>query len=92
MIAAHHAEMAAGVWKLTFFDVLDPGAENAERDVVLLLARDRARMATDTAVVIDYEAVPQVNFPASLLVASLLIHPANSSSRVATINLTSTYQ
>ncbi len=59
MIAAHHAEMAAGMRKLPFFDVLDPGAEDADRDVVLFLAGDRAGMTTDTAVVIDYETVAQ---------------------------------
>jgi hypothetical protein len=63
MVAAHHAEMAAGVRKLTFFNVFDPGAEDAERDVMLFLAGDRARMTPDAAVVIDYEAVPQFDSP-----------------------------
>jgi hypothetical protein len=63
MVAAHHAEMAAGVRKLTLFDVLDPGTENAKRDVVLFLASDCARVTADTAVVINYEAVPQFASP-----------------------------
>jgi hypothetical protein len=65
MVATHHAEMAAGVRKLTFFNVLDPGAEDPERDVMLFLAGDRARMTPDAAVVIDNEAVPQFEFPRS---------------------------
>jgi hypothetical protein len=59
MVATHHAEMAAGMRKLTLFDVLDPGAEDAKRNVVFFLASDCARVTADTAVVIDYEAVSQ---------------------------------
>ena len=59
MVATHHAEMAAGMRKLTFFDVLDPGAEDAKRDIVLFLASNCARVAADAPVMIDYEAVPQ---------------------------------
>lgn len=59
MIAAHHAEMAAGVWECAFFDVFDPGAKNAHRDIVLFLARYRAGVTANTPVMIDYEAVSQ---------------------------------
>ena len=57
MIAAHHAEMAAGVGKRAFLDVLDPGAEDAHRDLMLVLAGNRARMASDASVLVDHEAV-----------------------------------
>ena len=57
MVAAHHAEMAAGVGKGAFLDVLDPGAEDANRDFMLILAGDRARMASDASVLVDHEAV-----------------------------------
>jgi hypothetical protein len=60
MIAAHHAEMAAGVGKGAFLDVLDPGAEDADRNFVLVLARNRARMASDASVLVDHEAVMHV--------------------------------
>jgi hypothetical protein len=57
MIAAHHAEVAADVGKGAFLYVLDPGAEDADRDVVLVLAGNRARMASDTSVLVDHKAV-----------------------------------
>jgi hypothetical protein len=78
MVATHHAEMAAGVRKLTLFDVLDPGAEDAERNIVLFLAGDRARVTADTAIMIDYEAVPQFAFPPQPVLLS-----ANSSEQNA---------
>jgi hypothetical protein len=64
MIAAHHAEMAAGVGKFSLFDVFDPGAEHAHRDVVLFFTGNGAGVTTDAAVVIDYEAVAQLDFSA----------------------------
>ena len=53
VIAPHHAEVAAGMRKLAFFDVFDPGAKNPNRNLVLFLTRDRARVAPNTAIVID---------------------------------------
>src|SRR5207245_7452612 len=50
----------AGVRKGAFLNVFDPGAKDSDRDIVLLLARYRAGMAPDTAVMIDYEAVAQL--------------------------------
>jgi hypothetical protein len=64
MVAAHHAEMAAGVGKFPLLDVLDPGAEHADWDVVLFFASDGAGMATDAPVVVNYEAVAQLDFSA----------------------------
>src|ERR1700737_5224415 len=57
MIAAHHAEVAADVGKGAFLFVLDPGAEDADRDLMLILAGHRARMAADTPVLVDHKAV-----------------------------------
>ena len=59
MVAAHYAKMAAGVGKLTLLDVLDPGAENTEGNVVFLLAGDGARVTADAAVMINDETVAQ---------------------------------
>jgi hypothetical protein len=53
MIAPHHAEMAAGMGKLASFNILDPGAKNPNRNLVLFLARDSASVTADAAVVID---------------------------------------
>jgi hypothetical protein len=59
MVAAHHAKMAAGVREFALLDVLDPRAENADWDVVLLLASYRAGVTANTTVVIDYKAIAQ---------------------------------
>jgi hypothetical protein len=75
MIATHYAEMAAGVWKLPLFDVLNPGAEDADRNVVLFLACDRARMTPDTTIVINYESVPQLHTPEERCCRSSLPFP-----------------
>jgi hypothetical protein len=61
MVATHHAEMAAGLRKGPLFDVFDPGAENANWYIVLFFASNRARMTSDTAVMIDDKPVPQVD-------------------------------
>jgi len=57
VVTAKDGEMALCVWKLAFLDVFDSRAVDSERDVVLFLAGDGARMAADAAVVIDDEAV-----------------------------------
>ncbi len=49
--------------KLALLDVLDPRAEDADRYAMLFLAGDRAGVTADAAVVIDYEAVAQFDFP-----------------------------
>src|SRR5262249_24691215 len=57
VVAAQHREMAAHFGEAPLLDVLDPGPEAADRDVVLLLARDRAGVAADAASMVDDEAV-----------------------------------
>ena len=57
MVASHHAEMAAGVGEGTLLDVLDPGAKDADRDLVLILAGNRAGVTSDASVLVDHEAV-----------------------------------
>jgi hypothetical protein len=56
MIASHHGKIAPAVWKCALFDVLDPCAINADRDLMFAFAGDRASMATDTFAVINYES------------------------------------
>jgi hypothetical protein len=53
VIAPQHCKMTAGVGKAALFHVLDPGAENAYRDFVLLFTCNRAGMAADTSILID---------------------------------------
>ena len=57
MIAAQHREMTPGVGIATLFNIFDPGAIHAERDVVFFLAGHRARMTADATVVVDDETV-----------------------------------
>ncbi len=57
VIAAQHGEMAPGIGINTLFDILDPGAVNAERDVVFFFARHRAGVAADAAMLIDEKTV-----------------------------------
>ena len=46
-----------GVGELTALDVLDPGAEDADSDAMLVLARDRARVTSDAAALVDDKAI-----------------------------------
>src|SRR5262249_21140622 len=57
VVTSHHAEMTAGVGKLAFLDVLDPGAKNAHRNLMFLLARHRAGVTPNTSVLIDNKPV-----------------------------------
>ena len=61
MIAAHHAEVAAGVRERTFFDVLYPGPKYPDRHLVLLFARHRASMTANTSILVDYKAIAHVD-------------------------------
>lgn len=53
VIAPQHSKMAARVGKRALLHVLDPGAKDAYRDFVLLLARNRTGMAADASILID---------------------------------------
>ena len=57
MIATVDEKIAARVGKLALFDIFDPGAIYAERDVVFFFAGHRARMTADATVVVDDETV-----------------------------------
>jgi len=57
MIAPEHGEKPASVWILTLLYVLDPGPESAERDFVLGLASDCARVTADAFAMVYDEAV-----------------------------------
>ena len=57
VIAPHYREQPTRVRKLALLDVLDPRPVNADRHLVLGLARDGAGMAADTLPVIDNKAV-----------------------------------
>ena len=59
VVAAEHREVAPRVREGPPLDVLDPGAERAERHLVLLFARDGARVTADAAALVDHEAVAQ---------------------------------
>src|SRR5206468_2885533 len=55
VVAAHHGEQPAAVGEGAFLDVLDPGAIDADGDLVLALARHRAGVAADALAVVDHE-------------------------------------
>src|SRR5262249_53455931 len=57
VVAAQHREVPARARKRALLDVLHPGAEGAQRYLVLLLARHRAGVAPDALAVIDHESV-----------------------------------
>lgn len=57
MIAALHRKNTPRVGKLPLFDVLHPGSIDADRKVVLLLASDCARVASDAFPIVDDKTV-----------------------------------
>lgn len=57
VVAPHYAEMARSVRKLALFDVLDPGAENTNWDLVFFLTGDRTGVTPDATVLIDDKSV-----------------------------------
>lgn len=57
VIAPEHGKETASVWILTLLYVLDPGPESAERDFVLGLASDSARVTADAFAMVYDEAV-----------------------------------
>ena len=57
MIAAQHREVTPRVGITALFNIFDPGAIYAERNVVFFLAGNRARMTADATVLVDDETV-----------------------------------
>src|SRR6185437_14790781 len=57
VVTSHHSEMTAGVRVLALLHVLDPGAKDAHRHLVLFFAGDGAGMAANAPVLINDEAV-----------------------------------
>jgi len=57
VIAAIDKKIAARVGELTFFDVLDPCAIDADGHVVLGFACHGACMAANTLALVDYEGI-----------------------------------
>jgi hypothetical protein len=56
MITPHHREQSSRIGKRALLDIFDPGAIHADRDLVLGLACDGARVASDTLSVVDDKA------------------------------------
>ncbi|HNU06961.1 MAG TPA: hypothetical protein PKO33_04280, partial [Pyrinomonadaceae bacterium] len=56
VIAPHDGKKPPRVGKLAFFDVFDPGAVDADGDLVLGFAGNGAGVAADALSVVDYEA------------------------------------
>jgi hypothetical protein len=59
VIAAEDGEEALGVGPGSLLYILDPRAIDAERNLMLSLAGDRAGVAPDAHVLIDHETVSQ---------------------------------
>jgi hypothetical protein len=57
VIATVDEEIAARVGKLAFFDIFDPGAIDANRDVVLCFASHCAGVAANTLALVDDKGV-----------------------------------
>jgi hypothetical protein len=60
MIAPHDRERALGVRPRALLNVLDPRAVDPERDLMLRLASNGARVTSDARRLIDDESVLQV--------------------------------
>ena len=63
MIAAQHRKETSRVWESPFFDVLDPGSEFTQRNVVFGFTRDRASMTPNTPTLIYNETVAHLYLP-----------------------------
>ena len=57
MVASKHGKRPACVGEVSAFDVLHPGPEDTEGDLIFFLARDGAGVAADATVVVDDESV-----------------------------------
>ena len=57
MIATLHGKHTPGIGKFPFLDVFDPSPIDADRQIVFLLAGDRAGVTADALAVVDDEAV-----------------------------------
>jgi hypothetical protein len=57
VVAPHYAEVTRSVRKLALLDVLDPGAENTNWDLVFFFTRDRTSVTPDATVLIDDKSV-----------------------------------
>jgi hypothetical protein len=56
VVTAEYREVPPRVRELALLDVLDPGAEDAERNAILLFARHGAGVAADASRLVDHEA------------------------------------
>ena len=55
LVATHDVELAGNVGKRSGFDVFDPSAIYAQRDVMFALAGHRARMTANAVVAVEKE-------------------------------------
>jgi hypothetical protein len=60
VVTSHHAEVAAGVRKFTFFNIFHPGAKHSNRHLVLLFARHGTGVTANTSILINYKSVAHV--------------------------------
>jgi hypothetical protein len=79
VVASHDRERAHGVRPGALLDVLDPGAVDAEGDLVFGLARNGARVASDARRLVDHEPVTQT-FLLSRLEAPSDVHTKDGTS------------
>jgi len=66
VVASHDRERTTGIRPGSTFHILDPRAVDAERDLVLRLARNSARVTSNARRLIDHESVSQ-RLPPSLI-------------------------
>ena len=57
VVTPEYGEMALGLRKFAFLDILDPCAVNTYRNIMLFLAGNRASVTSYTAVLVDDESV-----------------------------------
>ena len=60
MIAAQHREITPGIWEFALFDILYPGAETADGNVMFSLAGNSTGVTSDAAPVVDDESEAHV--------------------------------
>ena len=56
MIAAHDGKHPARVRELPFFNILDPGPIDPDRDIMLCFTGNRAGVAADAVAIVYYES------------------------------------
>jgi hypothetical protein len=70
MVTSKYGKMAAGIWKFPLLDVLHPCPIYTNGNIVLFLARDRAGVTANTAILVYDKTVAHFSTLSVLLIDS----------------------